>query len=463
MKIIIAIALVLLAMVVFVAKAGASDNTSGSVKVAASDSPLDECETGPEKAPEKPANKITIDLSKFTLKGDYFLRCRMELNRNGLKDDTDDRWYYHQRLRTHIFYQFMKEVRIEFRADWNEGGWGNDIDNRNGVPDATNDFDRALQIERANVKFSLSNFDATLGLQQSGRDNAFGLDYMYKPQSSGATIQLRTPLTIDASYFKYSEGDPEDETANPLTDSSELKTRDTDMYGAQVAYKSIALSVGIYYAAMYNDETKDNPQAASLWYQGLLGPIKLGLQVDYLFGDDGDETDYVGNQVYLDAVWSINQTFKIGLHGYYAMGSDKDDEDVISRPGTWSFWGPWVPNIWQGLPGCAWDGIEMLSAPNSFEIVGGNAGQVGGDIYANIYAGDFELGVQTFYLEPQEEEATDKTKVYGFSAGVAYTWRKKVIFALGGLYVAPEYDDDDDIDRENEPRIGSQALVRVKF
>lgn len=445
MKKIIAIAFVFMLMVTFAVQVGASESDEAS-----------------KKAPEKVSDKLTIDLSKFTLKGDYFLRCRMLLNKKGLEDDSDDYQYYHQRLRTHIFYQFMEEVQIEFRADWNEGGWGDDIDNRNGVPDASDDMDRALQIERANVKFSLPLFDATLGLQQSGRDNAFGLDYVYKPQASGVSIQLKMPVTIDVSYYRYSEGDPEeDPTADPLTDSGELETEDTDLYGAQIAYKSKPLSAGFYYAAQYNDQTEDNPQVASVWYNGLLGPVQLGIEANYFFGDNGEGTDYVGNQLFVDAVWPINKTFKVGLHGYYAMGSDEDDEDVISRPGDWSFWGPWVPAIWGGLPGCAWDGIETLSSPNSFEIVGGNAGQVGGDIYVNIYVGNFEIGAQTYYLEPQEEEATDKTNEYGFSAGVAYTWKKKVIFGLGGLYATQEYDDD--YDGENEASIGSQALVRVKF
>lgn len=462
MKIITAVALVLLSMITFVAQVGASDNASKVVKVAASENPPDDCETESDNAPAKTSDKLTVDLGKFTLKGDYFLRCRMELNRRGLKDDSDDRHYYHQRLRTHIFYQVVEEVRVELRADWNEGGWGDDVDNRNGVPDSSNDFDRALQIERALVNFTFPTFDATLGLQQTDRNHIFGLGYLYWPQAAGVSAQLRTPVTFDLSYYKYSEGDPEDETADTLTDSGELETEDVDLYGAQIAYKSKALSVGLFYAAQNNYQTEDNPQAASIWYNGSLGPVQLGVEVDYLFGDNGQGTDYVGNLLFLDAAWLINQTFKIGLHGYYAMGSDKDDEQVITRPGDWSFWGPWVPNIWQGLPGCAWDGIEMLSAPNSFDIIGGNAGEVGGDAYVNVYVGNLEFGVQGYYLEPQEESVTDISSKYGFSAGVAYTWKKTIIFALGGLYATREYEDDDP-DRENEPAIGSQALVRVKF
>jgi hypothetical protein len=391
---------------------------------------------------------------KFTYKGDYFLRCRLEHNRENKKDNTDDREYYHQRVRTHLFYQVLEEVQLELRADWNEGGWGNDV-GRDAAPDTTEDYRRAIQIERASVLFSKPVFDAKLGLQQNGRNNAFGLDYIYRPQAAGLSVQLRLPLTIDASYYKYSEGDSDDETVDLLTDDKK-NSEDTNLYGAQVSHKSEGLNAGLLYAAKMDRQTGDNPQVGTLWGSTKLGPAEIGVEVDFFFGNRGDGGDFVGNQLYLDAAVALGGHFTIGGHGYYAMGSDTDDEEVVSRI---EVYGPWVPNIENGMPACTWDGIETLAGPHAFDDIGDNAGQVGGDFYVKLYIGDFEIAAQSYYLVPEEDSATEKTSEFGVCGGISYTYKKRVILALGGLYSTPDYDDD----RENEASIGSQGVVRVKF
>ncbi len=392
---------------------------------------------------------------KLTYKGDYFFRGRMELNRQNKEDDSDDRTYYHQRLRTHFFYQVMEEITIEMRADWNEGAWGHDVD-RAATPDTTKDYKRALQIERANAMFTKPQFDAILGLQQSGRENAFGLDYVYKPQASGLSIQLRLPLVIDASYYKYSEGASEDEEADLLTDEKDLGSEDIDLYGGQISYKSEMLQLGINYAAKNDRQTEDNPQVVSLWGNVEFGTAVVGIEGDYFFGDNGSGVDYVGNQLYLDVGVGLNETIRIGAHGFYQMGSKEADEQVL---GAIEIWGPWVPSISYGMPGFTWDGIEGLAGVHNFDFFGDNGGQVGGDAYVNFYFGDFEIGAQFYYFVPEEDSATDKTSEFGVCGGVAYTYKKKAILALGVLYSTPEYDDD----RENKASIGAQSAVRIKF
>ncbi len=392
---------------------------------------------------------------KLTYKGDYFFRGRMELNRQNKEDDTDDRTYYHQRIRTHFFYQVMEEITIEMRADWNEGAWGHNVD-RAATPDTTKDYKRAIQIERANAKFTKPQFDAVIGLQQSGRQNAFGLDYVYKPQASGLSVQLRLPLTIDASYYKYSEGASEDVEADLLTDETSLGGGDIDLYGGQVSYKSESLQWGVNYAAKNDRQTDDNPQVVSLWGNVEFGSAAVGIEGDYFFGDNGGGTDYVGNQLYLDAAVGLNETIRIGAHGFYQMGTDEADEQVL---GAIEIWGPWVPSISFGMPGFTWDGIEGLAGVHNFNLMGDNGGQIGGDVYININIGDVEIGVQSYYFVPEDDSVSEKTSEFGICGGVAYTYKKKAVFALGVLYSTPEYDDDRDI----EASIGAQSAVRIKF
>lgn len=414
----------------------------------------------------------------LAIKGDYLFRGRYEQNTTHSDVQTDDNEYFHQRLRTDIWYTLSEVVKVRLRADWNEGAYGHNV-NRAGVPNTSEDR-RALQIDRALVQFSKPKFDVTLGLQQHIRNGQFGFVNVFSPQASGLAIQLRLPVIIDIHAFKASEGDSTgkpalvDSTHYPPEDPDDpeaemINTEDTNLYAAQISYVAKSFSAGAYYAAKNDLRTDDNPQAACVWLKTNAGPFSLGVGLDQFFGkNDGKNTDYVGTQLYLETAFTATDSVKVGGHGYYAMGTDKTDETVIS---SIEVWGPWVPAIIHGLPGITWDGIGILAGPHTFGYFKAkdrdaeNAGSVGADIWIEFNLAPFKFSAQAYYFVPQEDSVTEKESEMGISGGVDYKVLDNTSLILGVLYTTPDFDDDyeDANDIDIEPSIGVEAEVRVKF
>jgi hypothetical protein len=323
---------------------------------------------------------------KLSISGTMRVRAIDAENYSDFNDDNDEdeRAYWDQRLRLSGKFKANDAVSAHFRMDFAEDTWGSDNWGGSRYGEGSE-----LQVDRAYLQVVQDLYTLKAGqLFFSTGENYI----VYDNNTTGVTLTLKLPVTIDLHYSKLDEDSTQGLTpagVSEQTDDDAFTTEDSDAYVVQATYKGEGFSVGAFYAAIEDSSdaflgtrSEDSPNAFGVFGSLALGQLKLQAELD-IFGGDytnaaGSSIDYLGEQFWVNAEYAM-ESLILGGNLLYAAAQDKDgSEEQISGLNNWGAWqpstyGPFLEDFMQG---------PHAGGAEDFNFTGDGAGAVGGTIYA---------------------------------------------------------------------------------
>ena len=374
-------------------------------------------------------------------------------------DDSQDSTFdaFDQRLRIAGKISVAEGVSVNFRTDITEngipprtgGGSGRSIAwAENGQYTqrwSGQSWDKAyLQIDKG--MFSL------LAGQQYYSISAIAAEHI----GTGIVLKMKGKIPVYLAYTKLDEnGSLFNEIAN-----------DKDFYGFKVGHKTDAYNADLIFATIQGGQGTGIGGAGldmTAYLYGLVGSfninnILLKGEFDYFDGENGN-VDYIGTQLYLDGSMAVSETATVGLIGLYAKGTDKANEDQLTRL---TIFGGWQPQLYG--PYTTDFQSEGLAGNDVFDITGDNAGILALEVYSTIKTSDdLSLTGSFLYGAPDTDVWAGTVDdidsliianigaIYQIATNTSFQWQLNYTQVDGGSNVA------------SDPAVGMMSGLFVKF
>ena len=410
-----------------------------------------------------------VAADKFSIGGEYRAWFITDKDADYNSDEDDDAEYIKQRLRVGLTFTPNENLTVFTRIDWAEGVWGQDFNDWNGWASAKEGSEIGVDYAWAQVKKGI--FSAKVGSHWSGTANYI----LWDQDGTGITIDLATPVAVKVNYTKANEGSGSGDSTDddPTTPDVNENDKDIDLYGVYVGYSGDKFGVNLTGATRQDDSEADaSPWAVGVQFTAKLGMVALNLEVDQ-FGGTAGELDVVGTQAYLDLGANFTKSFKCGLRGVYAMGTDDLTSEVqytsiqagaetfspfgFEGAMIWYPWGaagyPFGVNTYSGN-----FGVGDLAGP--FDPAGASAGVMGFCPYINVAASDaLKFYGKVAYVTPQEDANTSLDNQTAVVLEADYLIFGNMTLSAGYIYQKPEFDDD----TPSDPRQLMIAQLKVDF
>lgn len=328
--------------------------------------------------------------------------------------NADETSFFTQRFRLGVKIKPTEFVTAHLRLDFAEGTWG---DTASAAYTASNvgmvaaggnattyggwegsryGHKNELQVDRAYLQIDQDSYTLKAGQLFQGT----GLNYIVVDNNTtGITLTLKLPVTIDLMYSKLDE---KGATTDFLNAATNVSTEDMDFYGLQVKYAGEGYTAGAFYATMKDDSAADmSPEAFGVFGKTTLGSVNVQGEIDFLGGDAGPTMDYDGTQMFLQATMNFGTTL-VGVDFYYAEGEDLTgtDEQIYA----FQDWNDWNPHVYI-LGGVFSAEFNPTPGGEVFDWTGDDAGVLGGSIFAKFVPMDqLALYVQLVYLTTDEDD-----------------------------------------------------------
>ncbi len=284
--------------------------------------------------------------------------------------DTDKEAWFAMRFRLGAKLNVMEGVTANLRFDFSEDTWGSD--NWSG---ARYGAGSELQVDRAYLQVDQKSYMFKIGQLYQGLGNSIAVDQ----NTTGLTMQLKLPVTVDLMYAKFDEnGANNDDGTND----------DSDFYAFNVGYAQDKTSFNAFVAMVDNKNFADDSATIVFGLQGAteLKGINLNAELNVFTGNthidvdpdpddavhDWQQRDAVGTQLYVDANITVADA-KVGGLFLYAMGTDKADEIQMTHI---SDFGSFSPLSFGILDFTDWGAVEDGFGRSSFAICGNNTGAI---------------------------------------------------------------------------------------
>ena len=385
---------------------------------------------------------------KFNLSGQYRWEMYQFNNQGFIDEDENKEEYFDQRFRLRTVFTPADGVMAVLRGDYAEDAWG-EIGYR---PNPGHD---TIMIDEAYVDLTKGMFNIKAGLDGfGGFGNSMSTDFQ------GTNVRVSgnfEPITVKAMWVKLDEG-----TAKSDVEDGD-PTEDTDLLGAEVIYGAEAFSVGGFYATWQNKATEDTRNVLGLHGKTSVGKIGIWGEVDLYSGSakdaaaDGDDLDYKGTNVAVNAEMGVNEQLTVGLDLFYATGVDAEDGDEAQLSTLLDDWG-YVPLDHGPFKWIQTTGIDV-------HAIEANAGSQGFNIYGTFMAME-ELAIfaNVGYVLPQLEDPDDNDVFVEnytvFAVGASYTFLPGTSFNLKYDNISRSVDNGD-LDEDDAGYLGDDARSRI--
>jgi hypothetical protein len=389
---------------------------------------------------------------RMSLSGDLQVRAYQNKNKRNQEDNDED--YWQQRLRLQMDIKPTDQVTVFFRADVNEGKWGDGTDGTSPVnfdaktgPSASGsgDPDRIWEIEAAYGRVNTDMYTLLVGLHSL----KLGMGTAYVPRTTGISLRLKTPVDIYLNWFKDDEG-------TSLSDEEDDQ-EDRDAYGIQISKGSMRKGTawGIYGAMLNDDATDDTKQVIAVFGATDLGPVRIAGEFEHFMGDDGNGIDYVGNNLWLQASMKLSKALEVGCVFNYGIGTDDDSEEMLTEVLTSPSGTPGYDNA----PATGGMNAGFWPDPNS-QYAGDGSGTIAIGPWVNYTVmPKLTVGAHISYLTPQDDDVTDVDDNLYLHLGAEYKLNKATNLYL--VYFSETISGDDLTNDETEQRI--VAEFNIKF
>jgi hypothetical protein len=326
--------------------------------------------------------------------------------------DSDQNWF-DQRFRVGATINVADGVKGILRFDFAEDDWGSD--NWTGVRYSN---DSELQVDRAYLQVDKGMIGVSAGQQLIYLGNMIA----YDNNGTGIKLDIKTPVVITLGYTK------EDERSS-REDEEDDGSEDLDTYLVNLGYAADAFSVNAFYATM-KDGNKDGIEPDVFGVQGSasMGMLSFNAELN-IFGGEIGQVDVMGTQFYGNVEAGIMDNLKLGVDLVYSDGNDTDDEIKITALNDWGDWliadrGPFNTDIaalgdadvMDPTPFALVDQVlDLMGLSDAAAgIVGGQAGAIGGGVYAVFTAMEgLDITGQLMYLSADEDDMVyDKVMIY---------------------------------------------------
>lgn len=415
---------------------------------------------------------------RLSLDGDIQVRAFNRQN-EGNKDVDEDDNYWEQRLRLRLAIRPMDQVTLFFRADINDGKWGDGTNGDGGINFGGNsptytgpsgnseqgDPDRQWQFEEVYGRVNTDMYTLLVGLHNI----TAGMGSYYSPRETGISLRLKLPVDIFLNWMKVDENDS-------LSDDEDDGHKDTDAYMIQVSKGNLrkGKAWGAYGGMLKNDNEGSNEDFTRIAIGAFgamnLGPVRLSGQVDHFMGEDSSDNDYVGTDLYLDASMNVSKAVKVGAHFNYGTSADPDEDEVRLYEVIKDGGGPWY-----NMGGLCQPGMEAImyaKTPNNvFSLPPGpgppapQTGTIAIAPYVQFQAmPNLRLGAQVLYAVPEDDEVSYYDTITYLTLGAVYKLNKATTVSLHYLSEMVSLSDEaEDVgfdDDETNTRIVGQFIIK---
>jgi hypothetical protein len=163
-----------------------------------------------------------------------------------------------------------------------------------------------------------------------------------------------------------------------------------------------------------------------------LAPVKLYGEAEFFTGDADATTDAVGTQVFLDASMAATEIVTVGGQVFYAMGTNKADEQQYIILGN--DFGGWDPLFALGT-GLDNEQIDAGRPFGLFNDVQDNSGVMAFRLYTSVKATDAAtVAASVAYAEP-DEDIVGLDSALALAAGLNYTVMSNAQLGLQLQYI----------------------------
>jgi len=362
---------------------------------------------------------------------------------------VDNNDYFDQRLRVGGTIKANDNVSVSFRMDLSEGVWGRDFDlGTGGWADASENNE--IGLDRAYIDFTTGIASVRVGQYWNGA----GINYIWDHQATGVRINLDLPVKVMLEYAKMDE-------KGATTDEADLGTQDDDFFGINLGFGAEAVSGNVLFATLKDaSDNDDSPWAIGLQVTANLGVITLNGELDYFGGSLGDNVDYVGTQLFLDAGAKVTDNATVGAMFLYAMGTDENDE--IQRTAITAGGESFTPLGFRGdliydfYPvGSLYGGLG-----GQFNPGGNSSGVVGGALYCDFNVIDaLTLHAVVGYVTPEEDDNTVLDNATSVTLELNYQLMDNVRLSAGYGTCMPDYTDNTD----DDPTIVALGQLAISY
>ncbi len=358
-----------------------------------------------------------------------------------------------QRLRVGGKIAVAEGVSITFRTDITESEWGT-TGSGNGFGSGRSGANQ--QWDRAHIDLNKGNFHLRAGQYYVG----YGLSYTVDTQDNGVSMDYKFgDVPVNAFYIldNNNEGTAASETGN---------NADAWLAGAKVSPKFDKVALDVFVANYKGGNNKaPNVQLIGADVTANFDAIKVMAEIDFFTGDAADNAqgsvDAIGTQGFVDVGFAASDALTIGGQVYYALGTDKDDEEQYVILGNG--FGGWDPIFDVGT---SLSNEETADWTNPYGAFGSNTGVQAGRLYGSFKLGaDTKIGASVAYLEPQEDNGPNNTKLttidhaVASTIGVVYSLMENTTLEAQYAYLSI---DDDDNSKADYKAIGGIGLF-VRF
>ena len=321
-----------------------------------------------------------------------------------------------QRLRMGGKFSVADGVSVTFRFDVTEGNWGSG-DNTYGTGRNSYEEDghgSTIHFDRAHLDLDFDSFSLRAGQQYVG----FSQSGAFNAQDAGITIKTKGAVPVTAFFML---ADDDDDNADGF------------YYGANVGFGADNFKGNFFVAA----QNKVNDEDEDVYLIGAdakinLDAVKIVAELDFFTGDEDDNDDAFGTQLFVDASMAASENMTFGGQLYYALGDDTDTQYVVLG----NDFGGWDPlfALGTGLDN------EQIGAGRPFDLFGDNSGVIAGRLYTSVKASDAAtISASITYATPEEDANVDADSALALAAGMKYA-----LMANTSLGVQVEYIDVDE-------------------
>ena len=377
---------------------------------------------------------FTVQASDLTTSGSYMVIG--ESSDAGFTAAAVDRYVsnvYHQRMRVGLNWQVNDNVSTHLRGDFAEMSWGNNSVSR---PEAGHD---TIMVDLAYAKIKSGALTMTIG-QQGGK---WGLGSMWNDQFQGMMADIDiAPVTIKFLYSKNSENGTNTANSQYNDNGSNSFNDDDDVYGVAVAYANDAFSGQVSFATLRQRDAVPDEATTSGLSLTVIAPIndmlKISAEGTYFSGDNGNNTDYFGQQMVARLDVKANDMLSLGVSGLWAAGDDTDTQ--VTNLGN--FVG-FCPLDYQGAL-AAYDNyfaeFGTFAQSDVFDL-GTNDGVIGIIADAKFAATKaITLYAKIGYVEPNDSAlTTNPESILVANTSIDYAWMPAVTVSAGAAYAKPDY------------------------
>ncbi len=321
-----------------------------------------------------------------------------------------------QRLRIGGKLSIAEGVSVTFRTDITESDWGSGNVNGSGRTTVGGSDFQSQHWDRAHLDLSKNNMHLRAGQQFIKLGNS-GVDQ----QSNGLAFNLKGAIPV--SVFSLLVDDNGSDNDSDEFISGIRVGHSTDLYAANA------------FVGNWNDGMEADVYVIGVTSSFNLDAVKLYGEVEYFTGDFNDamNIDAVGLQLFLDGSLAASEAATVGAQFFYAQGTDDADETQVHLLGSgFDGWDPLL-DVGTGLSN------ERIALGNPYELLGSDAGVIGGRLYGMLKASDaLNLGASVAYLEPEEDSSAVYDSKLVLAGGVKYAVMPNTSLDLQLQYVDPD-------------------------